>query len=558
MPFSLYNIKTSILIVDDEPEILNLLGRQLTNRQFQTYTASSGREALTLLETTDIDILVTDVRMPKMDGIELLGKAKELRPQLETIVITGHGDLDTALSAMRLGAYNFLPKPVGISELAVTLDNCAEKISLKRKVEKQRDELQKANEELEQRVAERTTELTRTNILLAEEIELNGLVLQDLKEKETLLRHSQKMEALGSLAGGIAHDFNNLLMGVQGHISLLLTHCDKDPAMDHLFNIEKLVSSGGRLTRQLLGFARQGQYDVKPLDLHRLITEVLETLSRTKKNIIFATDLCDTPCILNADQGQIEQILFNLCINGADAMLHGGTLTITTEVVDFSIVERKLSQGIPGDYIHFTVHDTGTGIPAEILDKIFEPFFTTKDVSRGTGLGLASTYGIIASYGGCIEVDSDIDCGTSFHVYLPWSKKSLQHRGDASLLTNRPVAGTILLVDDDDDIRETATELLEDRGFVVLQACNGEDALAVYQEKAELIDIVVLDMIMPKMGGNEAFDKLMEIDPQIKVLLSTGYSLEGQAADIVNKGCAGYIQKPFNIADLTRKIMEIV
>ena len=552
-------IKASLLLVDDEPAILDLLGRQLTNRHFKTYTAPSGNDAVALLIKHEIDILVTDVRMPGMNGIELIGKAKEINPAIETIVITGHGDLDTALSAMRFGAYNFLPKPVGISELSITLDNCVEKITLKREVDNQKDALQKANDGLEKRVLERTLELTRANALLADEIELNGIVLQDLKEKDALLRHSQKMEALGSLAGGIAHDFNNLLMGIQGHISLLLSHCDSNgPEVAHLFHIEKLVSSGGRLTRQLLGFARQGQYDVKPLDLHALIDEVTETLSRTKKNVSFETELSDYPCILNADQGQIEQVLFNLCINGADSMPNGGILSITTELVSFSRVEDKLDQGIPGNYIHLMVEDSGTGVPEDIREKIFEPFFTTKDVSRGTGLGLASTYGIVASYGGCIEVESQQEIGSIFHVFLPKSKKDIQPNQEASLLTSRPPEGVILLVDDDDNIRDTAMELLEDRGFTVIEACNGEEALDIYQNKSNEIDIVVLDMIMPKMGGNEAFDKLVEINPKVKVLLSTGYSLEGQASDIVDKGCAGYIQKPFNIADLTRKIMEII
>ena len=551
--------KASLLLVDDELAILDLLGRQLTNRQFKTYTAPSGSEALAILNTHHIDILVTDVRMPGMDGIELLGKAKEINDDIEAIVITGHGDLDTALSAMRFGAYNFLPKPVGISELAITLDNCVEKITLKKKVGKQRDALQQANNDLELRVSERTTELTRTNALLAEEIKINSLVLQDLKEKDALLRHSQKMEALGSLAGGIAHDFNNLLMGIQGHISLLLSHYNHhDPDINHLFNIEKLVSSGGRLTRQLLGFARQGQYNVIPLDLHLLISEVTETLSRTKKNIRFETKLCDQPCIVNADQGQIEQILFNLCINGADSMLKGGLLTVSTEIIAFSMIEEKLNQGIANDYIHLAIQDEGTGIHADIIDKIFEPFFTTKDISRGTGLGLASTYGIVASYEGCIEVDTKVDVGSTFHVFLPLSPKTLPSDNEASMLTSEPPEGTVLLVDDDENIRETTMELLEDRGFTVLEAANGEEALRIYREKANEIDIVVLDMIMPKMGGNEAFDLLIKINPQVKVLLSTGYSMEGQASDIVAKGCAGYIQKPFNITDLTRKIMEII
>ncbi|MDA3786289.1 MAG: response regulator [Deltaproteobacteria bacterium] len=535
----------TILLVDDEPEILELLQRQLEARNFKIFTARSGDEALGQLPGNNIDIMITDVRMPGMDGITLLERALLVQSNLQALIITGHGELDTALRAMRLGAYNFLLKPVGLPELEISLKNCLKKVHLRKKVARQQEALQQAHDDLEIRVAARTRELTQ--------------LVQDLQEKDDQLRHAHKMKALGSLAGGIAHDFNNLLMGIQGHISLLISQCGPvDPQFSHLLNIETLVESGGRLTRQLLGYARQGQYDVRLLNFNKLLHAIIETFSRTRPEISIQTQMSPEPQIIHADQGQIEQVLFNLFINAADAMPRGGTLTITSHHVPAQTIAAKVLEKIAGDYIHLTVTDSGTGIPDHIKPHIFEPFFTTKEQSRGTGLGLASTYGIVAAYSGHIEVESKIDEGTTFHIYLPASTESLASTGRASAFSKRPAAGTILLVDDDESIRETGQVLLEARGFQVFTAHDGHHALEVYQKKGEEIDLVVLDMIMPRMGGSETFDRLQEINPAIKVLLSTGYSIEGQAADIVGRGCAGYIQKPFNMADLTKKIMEII
>ncbi len=535
----------TILLVDDEPEILELLQRQLEVRNFKIFTARSGEEALEQLPGNNIDIMITDVRMPGMDGITLLERAMLVQSNLQAMIITGHGELDTALRAMRLGAYNFLLKPVGLTELEISLKNCLEKVHLRAKVARQQEALQQAHDDLESRVAARTRELTQ--------------LVQDLQEKDDQLRHAHKMKALGSLAGGIAHDFNNLLMGIQGHISLLISQCEPvDPQFSHLLNIETLVESGGRLTRQLLGYARQGQYDVRLLNFNKLLHAIIETFSRTRPEISIQTRMAPEPQIIHADQGQIEQVLFNLFINAADAMPRGGTLTITSQRVPAQTIAAKVLEKITGDYIHLSVTDSGTGIPDHIKPHIFEPFFTTKEQCRGTGLGLASTYGIVAAYSGHIEVESKIAEGTTFHVYLPASTENLASTGRASAFSKRPAAGTILLVDDDESIRETGQELLEARGFQVFTAHDGNHALEVYRKKGAEIDLVVLDMIMPRMGGSETFDRLREINPAIKVLLSTGYSIEGQAADIVGRGCVGYIQKPFNMADLTKKIMEII
>ena len=550
-------LKGRLLLVDDEPIILELLQRQLDLRGFTTKIATSGHEALDTLSSFPIDIVVTDIKMPGMDGMELLKNVRKNYPDQEIIMVTGHGDMDTALEAMRLGAYNFLTKPVGVSELVATLDNCLEKLKLEQEIASKQKALQKAHDELEIRVNKRTAELTRSNALLEDEIALNSSVIEEIRQKDARLRQAQKMEALGSLAGGIAHDFNNLLMSVQGHVSMLLSLCDSQrPELSHLISIEKLVESGGRLTRQLLGYARKGQYDVRVHDLHDIITTVSETFSRTRKDITLNSNFTPHCLAIKADQGQLEQILFNLHINAADAMPKGGTISITTEIVPFAKVSDKLLKGINGDYIHFSLTDTGEGIPAEIQEHIFEPFFTTKTHSRGTGLGLASTYGIIAGYGGVIEVDSSPKHGATFHIYLPASQEKPSIQGRASALSSRKPEGRVLLVDDEESIREIGKELLEERGFKIETAENGKKAIEKYKQAK--FDIIVLDMVMPIMGGSETFDELQKINPKVKVILSSGYSLEGQAADIVARGCSGFIQKPFNMAELTTKIMEIL
>ncbi|MEN8140456.1 MAG: response regulator [Thermodesulfobacteriota bacterium] len=547
-----------LLLVDDEPIILELLQRQLNQRGYSVETADSGQRAMEVLAASrPFDILVTDIRMPGMDGMTLLKTARKSYPEMEAIMVTGHGDMDTALEAMRLGAYNFLTKPVGISELSAVLGNCQEKIHLQQEVAQKQAALQEAHDQLEIRVNRRTAELTRANALLADEIELSGQVIQEIREKDARLRRAQKMEALGSLAGGIAHDFNNLLMGIQGHVSLLLGKSDNQPpVLSHLLNIEQLVESGGRLTKQLLGYARKGQYDVRVHNLCDIITNICETFGRTHKNIDIANHF-PVPCLaVKADQGQLEQILFNLLINASDAMPQGGSINIDTEIVPFAAIASKMHKGIQGDYIHLSFSDNGEGIPEEIQDHIFEPFFTTKPQSRGTGLGLASTYGIVAGYGGLIEIKSRLGRGTTFHVYLPASSEKPASQGRFSDLASRPPGGRVLLVDDEYSIREICKELLTERGFTVTTAANGVEAISHYQE--DEFDIVVLDMVMPEKGGSETFDELQRLDPEIKVILSSGYSLEGEAADIVKRGCSAFIQKPFNMADLTNKIMEII
>jgi PAS domain S-box-containing protein len=389
------------------------------------------------------------------------------------------------------------------------------------------------------------------------------VVLNDItkqKRMEAQLQQAQKMEAIGTLAGGIAHDFNNLLMAIQGTVSLLLFSMDPDhPHYKKMSSIEKHVESGAKLTSQLLGYARKGKYEVKPVELNRLVRETSETFGRTKKDIAIDTDLAGDLCPVEVDEGQIEQVLFNLFVNAASAMASGGNLSLTTKNTTHEDMRTKLYKPRPRNYVLLTVTDTGTGMDEATMARIFEPFFTTKEMGRGTGLGLASVYGIVKSHGGYIEVDSQKDMGTTFKIYLPASEKAVKYPSDKKPF-EKVTSGneTILLVDDERMILEVGRQLLEAMGYEVLTAKNGKEAVKIYQENKTDIDLLILDVIMPEMNGGEVYDRMKQINPDIKVLLSSGYSLEGQATEILERGCEGFIQKPFHIGQLSKSVRKVL
>ncbi len=383
---------------------------------------------------------------------------------------------------------------------------------------------------------------------------------RDIRERKNLeaqLLKSQKMEAIGTLAGGIAHDFNNILMGIQGHVSLMQFDLKSDhPHWAMMKRMEDLVRSGANLTRQLLGFAQGGKYEAKPLNVNTLIEKSADMFGRTKKELSVSRQLQDDIWIVEADSGQIEQVLLNLFINASQAMPNGGDLDIRTLNVLLYDAEAKRYGLLSGRYINISVTDTGTGMDKETLARIFEPFYTTKETGKGTGLGLASAYGIIKNHGGAILAQSEPGAGSTFHIYLPatdMTEKVPVIKPHGGIITGTE---TVLLVDDEAINIEVTRALLEGLGYTVFTASSGQEAIAMYMENKQGIDLIIMDMIMPGIGGGKALEAIWDIDPEAKVILSSGYSIDGEASKIMSQGCAAFIQKPFNLQALSRVIRE--
>ncbi len=385
--------------------------------------------------------------------------------------------------------------------------------------------------------------------------------LRDISEQKKLeaqLHQAQKMEAIGTLAGGITHDFNNLLMGIQGRTSLLLMGIDSShPQYEHLKGIEDYVISAADLTKQLLGFARKGKYEVKTIDLNDLIKRENKMFGRTKKEINIREKFDKALWPVDADQRQIEQVLLNIHVNAWQAMPGGGELYIQTENVVIDEHYSKPHYVNPGKYVKITITDTGVGMDEETQKRIFDPFFTTKEMGRGTGLGLASSYGIIKNHGGFIDVYSVKGEGATFKIYLPASDKKVVKVKPPKEVMLRGTE-TILLVDDEEIITIVGKEMLSTLGYNVFTAKSGKEGIQTYAEHQKQIDLVILDMILPEMGGGDIFDTLKKINPKIKVILSSGYSINGEAAEIMERGCDGFIQKPFKMEELSRKLREVL
>ncbi|MBL7211032.1 MAG: PAS domain S-box protein [Desulfobacteraceae bacterium] len=378
------------------------------------------------------------------------------------------------------------------------------------------------------------------------------------KKMEAQFQQALKMEAIGTLAGGLAHNINNLLMAILGNASIMLLDVDlKHPHHRNLKSIEKQVQNGSKLTRQLLGYAREGRYEVKPMNLNRLVKETAETFDTTRKEIIVHQEFAENLYGIEVDQGQIEQVLLNLYVNAADAMPRGGDLFIKTVNVTNKDMRGKPYTPKPGNYVLLTVRDTGLGMDKKTMDRIFDPFFTTKGLAQGTGLGLASAYGIVKGHGGYIDVFSGKEKGTTFEIYLPATNKEVEEEEE---LSGEFVEGrdTVLLVDDEELVLDAGEQMLRRLGYEVLVAGSGQEALALYEKNHAKIDIVLLDMVIPGMGGGETYDRMREIDPTVKVLLSSGYSIDGEATEILERGCDGFIQKPFDLIALSQEIREIL
>lgn len=381
---------------------------------------------------------------------------------------------------------------------------------------------------------------------------------EEKRQLQTQFFEAQKLEAVGSLAGGIAHDFNNLLMGMLGCISTMKLDLPGDhPYMERIQMLEKLIQNGSELTRQLLGFARGGRYEITTVNINEVIRFCVDVFARTRKDISISLELEAFPSCVEADKGQIEQVLFNLFVNAGEAMPSGGELNIKSFNVVISEAKAEELLISPGFYIGVSVQDTGTGIEESNINRIFEPFFTTKKDRKSSGLGLASVYGIVRNHQGTITVTSKVGEGSTFTFYLPESSKEAVTMAASRSEEITFGRGNILLVDDEETNVQVVREMLEFLGYRVFTAGSGQEALAIFTEKGSSIDLVILDMIMPGISGKVTYERLKEIRPDVKVLLCSGYSIDGQAQEMLKMGCQGFIQKPFTIEELSRKLSFI-
>ena len=389
--------------------------------------------------------------------------------------------------------------------------------------------------------------------------------ITDQRDLELQLQHVRRMDAIGNLAGGIAHNFNNLLMGIQGNTSILLQ--DKkagDPGYDELMGIERCIDNGAKLTRQLLSFSKGGSDTLRLTDINEIVEKSASMFARTRKEIDVVLNLDRHLAEAQVDPGQFELVLMDLFVNAWHAMSLGGTLTISTTNTMLDEEFLMPYQLKAGRYLKIDVADTGAGMDETVLERVFDPFFTTRPMGEGTGLGLSSVFGIVKKYMGIVTVESSVGKGTTFSIYLPASgdqpSAGLSEKVAIASDDQKPEkgTGTILVVDDEEYILKANEAMLSKLGYDVLLANGGREAIQLFDRHKDRIVLLILDLIMPGVGGEAVFDHVKSVRPDIRVILCSGYSAEGQAESILGKGCDAFIQKPYNLNQFSQRIKEVL
>ncbi len=463
--------------------------------------------------------------MPRMSGDQLVRELRSRREldDMRVILLTAKADEQLRVRMLREGAHDFVTKPFSVAELRARVAN---QVAIKQ-----------ASDSLQ-------VDLTRKS--------------DEAEELARQLRHAQKMEAIGRLAGGIAHDFNNLLTVIGGYASLLLeTQPARELASELAGEIKLASDKAAELTRQLLAFSRRQMLQLQVVDLNALVSGLERMLRRLiGEDISLVTHLAPGLGRVKADPGQLDQVIINLVVNSRDAMPDGGRLTLETgEVVLDESLARALPDIAPGTYVVLTVSDTGSGMSEEVKQRVFEPFFTTKEVGKGTGLGLATVYGIIKQTGGHIGFQSELGRGCDFTVYLPRVEAD-DVREPRGLAEVRAVAGdeVVLLVEDDAMVRVFTRKALERLGYEVIEASDGNEALEALQRRQRPVDVVVTDIVMPLMGGRELAQRVLERWPGTPLLFVSGYSDDAILRRGVLDQGAHFLQKPFTAAALARAL----
>ena len=538
--------ENTVLIVDDTFEHRELMSMLLRQSGFNVLTAESIEDGYKLVEREHPDLVMSDVVMPGGSGIELCRLIrKNVNLNRIPILLVSALDKETQhiVEALAAGADDYIEMPFEPHRLVAKVLRLLER--------------RKAEENLEKQVMERTEQLTALNLKLKAEIEDRAHAEDALRRTEEWLMHSQKLEAIGSLAGGVAHDFNNLLTAILGNTQLLLDKTSEDnPHRNRILEIEKAGKKAAALTRQLLAFSRRQLLERCAVSLNDTVGGTIKMLERiigedVQVSKVLSADLWT----VYADPAQIDQVLMNLGVNARDAMPNGGRLLISTKNV---VLDESYSihypYALPGKYIQLEVSDTGSGMDAKTRQRIFEPFFTTKEIGKGTGLGLSMAYGIIKQHYGHINVYSEIGHGTTFRVYLP----AIELAVDEEAIRAAPKYGggteTILVAEDEEALRWLVKDILEALGYKVLLAEDGKSAVEVFVKNLERIDVLLMDLVMPRMSGLEAYQQIQRLRPNLPLVIMTGYSSE--SVHSFEKFDGLVLQKPYNVESLGSIIRE--
>jgi PAS domain S-box-containing protein len=637
-------VKNSVLLVDDEPQVLVAL-EDLLSDEFTVFKAQTPQKALELVKhERNLAVILTDQRMPGMTGDELLTRAHE-SSEATRMLVTGFADLSAVIRAVNEGRiFAYVTKPWNPEELQIMVRKAAEHFRLAQELAHERTllhdlmdnapdgiyfkdrqlrflrtnrafarslnetrsddlvgkrlrdflptstDVAKAEAE-DRRVMEqglpaqdvlhehRQGELTRWIsetkapirtpsgetiglVGIARDVSERVLAEMALRRAEEQLLQAQKMEAVGQLAGGVAHDFNNVLSVILGYGELLLEEIPKDdPKHSDIAVMVGAAQRAAALTRQLLAFSRRRVVQPDIVDLNTIVWGLDKMLRRIiGEDIDLRTTLASSPATVRADPSQLEQIVMNLTVNARDAMPKGGALRIETATEKLD--ERYAAEHVgvkPGTYVLLRVTDTGTGMDPATQKRVFEPFFTTKEVGYGTGLGLSTVYGIVQQSGGHIELVSELGKGTSFAIHLPQADEPVSAPQIRRPATRPPAgSGSVLVVEDDDEVRGVTVRMLRDQGYKVVDTGRAEDARALALENRAGIDVLLVDIVMPQTSGATLAEELTEVVPGLRVLYMSGYA--GALVDREIKLTSGsdYIEKPFSPSALGKKIAELL
>lgn len=516
-----------LLLVEDSPDDFALLLQHFKRAHIELDSKRVDTEPglRSALSESDWDTVICDYNLPRLNAVEAITMVREMRPDMPCIVVSGSVGEDLAVETMRAGASDFITK----------------------------DNLSRLIPAIQRELREREIRRERKQIEEA------------LRKTEENLRQAQRLESIGQLAGGIAHDFNNILATVLLQAEMLSEALKKSPPPENLApsmagGLEQIRKAGERatnLTKQLLAFGRKQVLQLRVLNVNGPIAEMEAMMRRLiESNIEIQLDFGSELRNVRIDTGQLEQIILNLVVNARDAMPEGGKLTITTRNSRVDETAARMLDGIPGDYVELIVEDTGMGMPDQIKNHIFEPFFTTKPIGKGTGLGLATVYGIVKQTKGMISVESEPGKGTKFKIFLPVTGEAASAAPAPKEISNLSGSETILVVEDEDNFRDLICEALIDNGYTVIGAANGAEAFEILKSNPTKVDLVLSDVVMPVMGGVELAKRVHEYGLKIPFIFQSGYTEESLVAGGENPARLNFIAKPYSLKLLLAEIRK--